>query len=185
VATGDLPLARRASDELEQAAATYASSGLLAAAALARGQVQLAEGHADAAVESLAAARRRWHDLDAPVRVAQTRAHMARAREALGHRQAAAVERSAVEAELARLGVSSAVARLPDLVPSGMTKREAEVLGLVARGMTNRQVAGALVVSEKTVARHLANLYVKLGVRSRTAAAAYAHEHGLVAPPPA
>jgi DNA-binding NarL/FixJ family response regulator len=68
-------------------------------------------------------------------------------------------------------------------VPGGLTAREAEVPGLVARGMTNREAAAALVLSERTAARHLANLYTKLGVSSRTAAAAFAHDHGLVPPP--
>lgn len=63
--------------------------------------------------------------------------------------------------------------------PDGLTGREVEVLALVALGKTNRQVAAELVLSEKTVARHLSNIFTKLGLSSRTAAAAYAHDHGL------
>jgi DNA-binding NarL/FixJ family response regulator len=66
--------------------------------------------------------------------------------------------------------------------PGGLTPREVEVLGQVARGLSNREVADVLVLSEKTVARHLANVFTKLGVSSRTAAAAFAHEQGLVPP---
>jgi DNA-binding CsgD family transcriptional regulator len=91
------------------------------------------------------------------------------------------MERAAVEAELRALGVrpdggSAAQGRRP----GGLTPREVEVLSLVAQGMSNREVADALVLSEKTVARHLANIFTKLGVSSRTAAAAFAYEHGLV-----
>lgn len=181
LAGGDLATARRASDELDAAAATYASSGLAASAAGARGLVQLADGAAPAAVESLQAARQRWQDLDAPYRVVQVRVALARALEAVGDRSAAGLELAAARAGCAALGVADPTV----VLPAGITPREAEVLGLVARGLSNREVAAALVLSEKTVARHLANLYRKLGVASRTAAAAFAHDHGLVAPPPA
>jgi DNA-binding NarL/FixJ family response regulator len=64
--------------------------------------------------------------------------------------------------------------------PRGLTAREIEVLRLVASGKSNQQIAAALVVSDKTVARHLSNIFTKLGVSSRTAAAAFAFEQGLV-----
>jgi DNA-binding CsgD family transcriptional regulator len=187
LAADDLVTAGRAADELEAAAAIYASSGLVAAAALARGQVRLAAGEAAGAIGSLRSARRRWQDLDAPYRVAQARMHLARAQQLLGDEHAAALELDAAAAAFARLGVTTTPAFLqaPVPLPGGLTPREAEVLALVARGMTNREVADLLVLSERTVARHLANLYTKLGVTSRTAAAAYAHDHGLAAPPTA
>ena len=62
-------------------------------------------------------------------------------------------------------------------LPGGLTKREAEVLGCIAAGASNREVAKQLFISDKTVGRHLANIFVKLGVSSRTAAAAWAHEN--------
>ena len=68
----------------------------------------------------------------------------------------------------------------PERDPHGLTAREVEVLRLVAGGSSNREVADALVVSEHTVARHLQNIYAKLGVSSRTAASAFAFEHGLL-----
>lgn len=71
----------------------------------------------------------------------------------------------------------------PRAPAAGLTEREAEVLARVAEGRTNREVAAALVVSEKTVARHLSNIFAKLGLSSRTAAAAYAFEHDLATPP--
>jgi DNA-binding CsgD family transcriptional regulator len=70
--------------------------------------------------------------------------------------------------------------RRPSLAhPSGLTEREAAILRLLAKGMSNRELAEALVVSQKTVERHLANIYAKIGVNSRTAALAFALRHGL------
>lgn len=64
-------------------------------------------------------------------------------------------------------------------LPAGLTEREVEVLAVVARGRSNREVAATLGISEKTVARHLSNIFGKLGLSTRTAAAAFAYEHGL------
>jgi len=64
--------------------------------------------------------------------------------------------------------------------PGGLTEREVEVLRLVASGRTNPEIAAVLYLSEKTVARHLSNIFAKVDVSSRTAAAAYAFEHHLV-----
>ena len=63
---------------------------------------------------------------------------------------------------------------------SGLTAREVQVLSLVATGRTNREISSTLVISEHTVARHLQNIFSKLGVSSRTAATAFAHEHSLI-----
>jgi DNA-binding NarL/FixJ family response regulator len=63
---------------------------------------------------------------------------------------------------------------------AGLTGREVEVLALVATGKTNRQIATDLVISEKTVARHISNMFTKLQLSSRAAATAYAYEHDLV-----
>ena len=62
----------------------------------------------------------------------------------------------------------------------GLTGREAQVLRLVAAGKTNRMIAADLFLSEKTVARHVSNIFAKLGLKSRSAATAYAYDHGLV-----
>jgi DNA-binding NarL/FixJ family response regulator len=61
----------------------------------------------------------------------------------------------------------------------GLSAREVEVLSLVAAGHTNREIAVALIVSEHTVARHVQNIFTKLGVSYRTAAAAVAYRHDL------
>jgi DNA-binding NarL/FixJ family response regulator len=60
-----------------------------------------------------------------------------------------------------------------------LTAREVQVLHLVASGMTNRSIATELFLSEKTVARHLANIFTKLGLSSRAAATAYAYQHDI------
>jgi DNA-binding NarL/FixJ family response regulator len=62
----------------------------------------------------------------------------------------------------------------------GLTPRELEVLCLVAAGRTNRQIADVLVLSARTVDRHVSNIFAKLGVSSRAAATAFAYEHELV-----
>jgi DNA-binding NarL/FixJ family response regulator len=62
----------------------------------------------------------------------------------------------------------------------GLSRRENEVLTLVAAGKANRAIAGELVISEKTVARHLSNIFSKLRVSSRAEVTAYAFKHGLV-----
>jgi len=62
----------------------------------------------------------------------------------------------------------------------GLTAREREVLRLVAAGRTNREIAAELVISEHTVARHLQNMFLKLGLSSRAAATAWAYEHGVI-----
>jgi DNA-binding NarL/FixJ family response regulator len=64
-------------------------------------------------------------------------------------------------------------------LPDGLTSREVEVLRLVASGGSNPEIAATLFLSEKTVARHLSNIFTKTGVTSRTAAATYAHHHDL------
>jgi len=62
----------------------------------------------------------------------------------------------------------------------GLSPRELEVLRLVATGRTNQAIANELVLSERTVGRHVSNIFTKLGLSSRSAATAYAYEHGLV-----
>ena len=80
--------------------------------------------------------------------------------------------------DLAR--VDALIASAGPLDAHGLTARELEVLRLVAAGKTNREIASALVISERTVARHLQNIFAKLRVSSRTAASAFAFEHDLV-----
>jgi DNA-binding CsgD family transcriptional regulator len=162
-------VAARACEELERTASTNGSSGL------------------EAALPTLRAGCRRWQELDAPYDAARVRVALAGAYRALGDGDAAALELDAAEATFERLGAAPDTARVRALrgraaLPGGLTEREAEVLALVAAGRSNREIAEALVLSSKTVARHLSNIFAKLGVASRTQAAAYAFEHGLATP---
>lgn len=188
LAGDDLAVAQRASDELTATAATYRSPGLEAAARHARGAVELAEGHAAEALPILRDACRRWQRLDAPYDAARARVLLARAYDLLGDADVAELEAAAARAVFERLGAAPDLGsldrlRTPPGLPGGLTAREAEVLACVATGRTNREVAAELVLSEKTVARHLSNIFNKLGLSSRTEAAAYAFEHGLRARP--
>jgi DNA-binding NarL/FixJ family response regulator len=63
-----------------------------------------------------------------------------------------------------------------------LSEREVQVVRLVAAGMTNRKIAGRLGISEKTVARHISNIFTKLDLSSRAAATAYAYQNGLAGP---
>ena len=188
LAAGDPETAGRASDELGRTASTYGSSGLEAAALQARGAVLLTGDRVEAALPTLRAACRRWQELEMPHDAARVRLLLARAYRALGDEDAATLELDAAESVFERLGAAPdaaearALRRRRPALPGGLTGREAEVLALVAAGRTNREIAETLVVSHKTVARHLSNIFAKLGVRSRTQAAAYAYEHGLAAP---
>jgi DNA-binding NarL/FixJ family response regulator len=73
-----------------------------------------------------------------------------------------------------------ALIRRPPAAPAGLTVREVDVLRRVATGRSNREIAADLVLSEATVARHVSNILTKLGVRSRSAATAFAYENGVV-----
>jgi DNA-binding NarL/FixJ family response regulator len=115
---------------------------------------------------------------------ARARVRIALAYRALGDEESALSELAVAERTFAELGAGPArreAARLRSTsLPDGLTAREVEVLGLVADGQSNPQIAATLFLSEKTVARHLSNIFVKTGVTSRAAAASYAHQHGLV-----
>ncbi len=64
-------------------------------------------------------------------------------------------------------------------LPSRLSGREVEVLRIIALGRTNQQIADELILSIKTVARHISNIFVKTGADNRAAATAYAFKHGL------
>ncbi|MGH3863229.1 response regulator transcription factor [Actinokineospora sp.] len=117
-----------------------------------------------------------WRTLGASYDCARVRLLLAEAYDALGDRDASGRERAAAKSAFTRLGAPVTSAN-----PDGLTAREVDVLALVAAGKSNREVAAELVLSDKTVARHLANIYLKLNLSSRTAAAGYAFDHGLVA----
>ena len=121
-----------------------------------------------------------------PYEAARARVTLADARRALGDDDSAELERQAARATFERLGAAPDLQRLAGLddaatAPTGdLTDREVEVLRLVATGRTNREIAESLVISTHTVARHLQNIFLKLGLSSRAAATAYAYEHHLI-----
>lgn len=155
----------------------------------AQGAVLLAEGNPRAALTALRASWTAWHALDAPYEAARDRVLIALACRALGDTDSATMELDAARDVFLRLGARPDLARLEGFERGethsigGLTRREVEVLRLVATGKTNRAIAADLAISEKTVARHLSNIFDKLGVSSRAAATAYAYEHELIEPP--
>jgi ATP/maltotriose-dependent transcriptional regulator MalT len=186
LAAGDLEDAREAADELAVIAATGKRPLLEAIAARVQGEVELAQGDPKAALTALRHASRLWQELNAPYEVARVRVLVGLACRALGDEESAALELGAAREAFERLDAAPDLARIDRLEGSspadahGLSPRELEVLRLVAAGKTNREIASTLVVSEHTVARHLQNIFAKLGVTSRTAATAFAFQHELV-----
>ena len=152
-------------------------------AGYATAAVQLARSDGETAVPQLRAALADFAEVGAAYETARCRALLGRAYRLLGDSASADLELSEAAAAFGRLGTRPAYQEVTRLlgsdVPAGLTAREVEVLKLVAAGSSNARIAADLVLSEKTVARHLSNIFGKLDVTSRTAAAAFAHEHHL------
>jgi DNA-binding NarL/FixJ family response regulator len=187
LAVGDLPAARDAADELTKIAERYHTLALRAVADHARGAVLLAEGDARAAVVALRGAGQAWRELEAPYEAARVRVLVGLGCRALGDEEAAVMELEAARTVFAQLGAAPDLARLEALAhreaawkAHGLTERELQVLALVATGATNHAIASQLFVAEKTVDRHVSNIFTKLGVSSRAAATAYAYQHRLL-----
>ncbi len=182
LAAGEVGEARTACLELGELARQYESAMLDAIVAYAEGAVALAEGDPPSALARLRHAQRIWLELDAPFEVARTRELLAQACTALGDDEAGTLELRAARELFQRLGARADLARV-SMRPGPsytLSARELEVIRLVASGRSNREIAAALVISEHTVARHLQNIYAKLGLSSRAAATAFAFEHELV-----
>jgi DNA-binding NarL/FixJ family response regulator len=189
LAVGDVPAAQRACDELEVIAAAFDAEVMSAMAVHARGDVKLAEGDAYSALAFLRRAQQAWQHIDAPYLAARTRASIALACRALGDEDATSLELDAAAAVFERLEASPDLAKVNSIRRQalalrsdscGLTGRQLQVLRLVATGRTNRQIAGELVLSEKTIERHVSNIFAKLSVPSRAAATAYAYRHHLL-----
>jgi DNA-binding CsgD family transcriptional regulator len=186
LAAGDVQAARTAGDELAEIAADFDAAFLHAVAAHWRGAVLLAEGDARAALVVLRRAWTAWQELEAPYEAARVRVLAGLACRELGDGDTAEMELDAARRVFQELGAAPALARLAKIsrtaqaeAAGGLTTREVQVLALVAAGNSNRAIAAELFLSEKTVERHLSNIFTKLGVGSRTAAAAYAFERGI------
>ena len=186
IALGELEEARAAAEELERSAERLQSTLLDAIAERARGATELADGNPGDALVALRRSFHLWEELGVPYEAARARVLIGTACRALSDEDAAALELDAARAAFAELGAVTDLGRLDRLTPGGartprdLTDREVEVLRLVAAGQSNREIAAALTISEHTVARHLQNIFAKLGVSSRTAAGAFAFEHDLV-----
>jgi DNA-binding CsgD family transcriptional regulator len=186
LATDDVATAREGARELGEIAETYDTAALHARSAHARGAVHLADGAPEAALPALRSAWRMWRELDAPYEAACARVLVGLACRALRDEDTAAMELDAARHVFTQLGAVRAVARTETLIgkgpardTTGLSAREVEVLRLVAAGRTNQAIAAELFISGRTVERHVSNIFAKLGVGSRTAAAAYAFEHGI------
>jgi DNA-binding CsgD family transcriptional regulator len=187
IATGDLDNARAAADELTRIATTIDAPSLLATSAQATGAVLFAEGKMKAALALLREAWAIWQQLETPYESARVRVLIGQVSERLGDHETARMHFHAARAVFEQLGAAPDLAELERLTATrraetfdALTDREREVLSLVASGETNRQIATTLGISEHTIARHLSNIFDKLGVTSRTAASAFAHKHKLV-----
>jgi ATP/maltotriose-dependent transcriptional regulator MalT len=182
--TSTIDPGRVALAELMEYAEAIDTPYLAALAAHAAGQVRLAEDDPQAALPLLRRAWTLWQQVDAPYEVARTRVQVSAACRALGDDDAARMELDAARTIFEQLGARSDLASLAPAIGAAtghpLTARECEVLALVAQGHTNRGIATALFLSERTVARHLSNIFTKIDVSSRAAATAFAYEHGLV-----
>ena len=187
LAAGDVHAARAAADELSEIADNFDAPLLRAFATHAQGAVLLAEADVRAALVVLRRAWRAWQELEVPYEAARVRVLIGRACRQLGDKETAEMELDAARWVFQQLGAVPDLARAQALsrkasarTAGGLTARELEVLRLVATGKTNRVIAADLFLSEKTVARHLSNIFTKLGLSSRAAATAYAYERDLV-----
>ena len=202
LALGERDEARHACGELEAIAARAANQNcrsaetteiLGALAAQARGMIQLVDGEPQAAVSSLRRAFQVWQQMAAPYPAARLRVLLADACCALGDDESSRLELRYAREVFVRLGATPDIARLDAPANgkratagagagarSGLSPRELEVLRLLASGKTNKVIARQLFVSEKTVDRHVSNIFTKINVASRAAATAFAYEHQLI-----
>jgi DNA-binding CsgD family transcriptional regulator len=183
VASGEVDEAMAAAEELARIADDFGSTALRAMSGYASGLAQLASG---APADALTPARRAWelwHELGSPYEAARARLLMGTCFRAVGDEESATTALLAARQTFEELGAQPQMIEADKLLQhtvGGLTRREVEVLRLVAAGRSNPEIARELVLSEKTVARHLSNIFTKLDVSSRTAAAAYAFAHELV-----
>jgi DNA-binding NarL/FixJ family response regulator len=180
---GDTIEARSFVERLRRSSGSDVPSLLKAIATSAEGRVLLAEGAQREALRALRVAFGLWRELDAPYEAARVRLAIAQACSALGDDETAQLETAAARQVFAGLGAAPALAELDGRpatpTPQGLSPRELEVLRHVAGGDTNREIAARLGISERTVDRHVSNLYLKLDVSTRAGATAWAYEHGV------
>jgi DNA-binding CsgD family transcriptional regulator len=186
LAAGQVEEARTRSLELERSIDVEECPALAATLAHAQGAVELAGGDPRAALPAFRRAARTWQKLAAPYELARARELAGLACRALGDDEGAALELEAARAIYEELRAAPDLTRVDALHSGssasgahGLTERELEVLRMLAVGRTNKAIAAELILSVRTVDRHVSNIYAKLGVSSRAAATAYAHQHRL------
>ena len=179
--------AREACSEIEQSSKGRRSELLDALAAHSRGALELAEGKPDAALGTLRRAFEAWRQLEVPYEAARVRVLIAKACRILGDEETAALELDAARGAFSKLRAAPDLARVDALARGtasgsehGLTKRELEVLRHVAAGRSNKAIARDLALSNRTVDRHLSNIFDKLAVSSRSAATAFAYRNRLI-----
>jgi DNA-binding CsgD family transcriptional regulator len=187
LAKGDIPAARAAAEELTTIADQAGAPLLQAMALRADGAIRLASDDAKGALIPLRRAWEAWNTADAPYESARVRVLIALACRQVGDEDAAEMELEAARSAFAALEAAPDLAALDRLTaaaarrsPGGLSPRELEILQGLAAGKSNRAIAAELVISERTVDRHVSNIFAKLDVSSRAAATAYAYEHGMV-----
>jgi ATP/maltotriose-dependent transcriptional regulator MalT len=183
IAADDIDTATGAVGELESITHTYNTPVLNAHAATARGRLQVATGD-PAAINTLGACVQQWSELGVPYEVATAWMLLGQAYRGAGDHDGQARAFATAGEIFDQLGVLLDARQLRSLTseqarPDGLTSRETEVLGLIATGRTNREIAAALHLSDKTVSRHLTNIFTKIDVSTRAAATAFAYEHGI------
>ena len=187
LAVGDLDEARAASRELQETATSTSPAVLAAVAAHACASVHLAEGNLHAVLDPARRAFEIWQQLGAPYLAARLRVLLARACIALGDGEGARLELDCATEVFEQLGAKPDIASIESLRAglvagrnSGLTERELQVLRLISSGKTNKGIARELSLSEKTVDRHVSNIFAKIDVSTRSAATAFAYERKLV-----
>lgn len=183
---GEVEEAARAGDELAAISQIHEGDALAAMSAYANGAVAVAHGEPARGLTELRRALQLWQELGAPYEAARARVLVGLACSALGDEDGAVLELEAARTVFDELGARPDVSRTDSLRTSslpdahGLSPRELQVLRLLASGKSNKAIAAALVLSERTVDRHVSNIYAKLRVSSRAAATAHAYEHGLL-----
>jgi ATP/maltotriose-dependent transcriptional regulator MalT len=187
LAIDDLASARAGADELSEIARRLDAPSLHAVSAHAAGAVLITEGDPRRALRQLRDAWRAWQELEAPYGAARVRVDIGLACRRLGDDDSAQLELEAAHSVFGQLDAGPDLDRVANLLPTagaavggGLSARELEVLSLVAAGKSNREIASELVISERTVARHVSNIFAKLGVSSRAAATSFALRRELI-----